>query len=150
MEFTLRESKWDDLPQIVKLLSDDDLGCFREEYCLPQCYIEAYRNICEDKNSRIIVASCERGIIGCMQITFTQYLSHKGSVRATIENVRVAKEMRNLGIGTRLICHAISLAKEKNASIVQLTTDKKRAEAKKFYEKNGFANTHDGMKFTIK
>ncbi len=83
------------------------------------------------------------------QITFTQYLSHKGSKRATIENVRVAKDRRNLGIGTLLMKYAINLAKENSCTIVQLTSNKTRTDAHRFYKRLGFQDTHEGLKLNI-
>ena len=80
------------------------------------------------------------------QITFTQCLSHRGAMRATMENVRVAGDKRNQGIGTQLIRHAVSLARKEEAVLLQLMTDKRRPDARRFYEKNGFTATHEGMK----
>ena len=101
-------------------------------------------------NNILIVACYNKNVIGNLQITFTQYLSHKGSKRATIENVRVAKDKRNLGIGTLLMKYAINLAKENGCSIVQLTSNKARTDAHRFYKKLGFQNTHEGFKLNIK
>lgn len=148
----IREAKFDDLSHIIRLLSDDILGLTREEYKepLPQYYIDAFTNISNDQNNKLFVTCDNDGvIIGYFQITFTQYLSHKGSIRATIENVRVAKQRRNLGIGTTMIQYAIFIAKENNATILQLTSDKSRVDAKLFYQKNGFIDTHEGMKLKL-
>lgn len=151
-KINIREAEFNDLSNIIKLLSEDILGITREEYKepLPQCYIDAFANITKDENNKFFVTCDNDGvIIGCFQITFTQYLSHRGSIRANIENVRVAKERRNLGIGTAMIQYAISIAKENNAKILQLTTDKSRTDAKLFYQKNGFIDTHEGMKLKL-
>ena len=147
----MREATAEDLPQIIKLLAEDVLGSQREEYRLPlpSCYTDAFQSIAADKNNVLLVASDGKTITGCLQITFTQYLSHKGSIRATIENVRVASERRNLGIGTKLMQYAINLAKERGCSIVQLTTDKKRTDVHRFYKRFGFLDTHKGMKLPI-
>ncbi len=67
-------------------------------------------------------------------------------MRATMENVRVAGDKRNQGIGTQLIRHAVSLARKEEAVLLQLMTDKRRPDARRFYEKNGFTATHEGMK----
>ena len=148
---SIREANITDLPYIIKLMSDDNLGNQREEYKLPlpQCYIEAFENISADKNSILLVACDAEHVIGNLQITFTQYLSHKGSMRATIENVRIDKNKRNLGIGTQLMNYAIKLAKDKNCSIVQLTSHKTRKNAHRFYERLGFRATHEGMKLSL-
>lgn len=149
---SIREANINDLPYIIKLIADDELGAKREEYKLPlpQYYIDAFNNISSGKNSILLVACYNQSVIGCLQITFTQYLSHKGSIRATIENVHIAANSRRLGIGTQLMKYAINIAKSKNCSIVQLTSDISRKDAHKFYEKLGFSPTHVGMKLHIK
>lgn len=147
----IREAAINDLPHIVKLMADDTIGRQREIYTAPleQCYIDAFNKIRDDKNNILLVACDDEKVVGSLQITFTQYLSHKGSVRATIENVHVAESRRNLGIGTRLMKYAVNLAKEKNCSIVQLTSNKIRKDAHRFYERIGFRATHEGMKLSL-
>lgn len=148
----IRKAGPNDLPAIVELMADDALGRRREEYKLPlpKCYIDAFYNISNDSNNDLLVVCLGERVIGFLQITFTQYLSHKGSKRATIENVRVDKDCRDLGIGTRLMNYAIELAKNNDCSIVQLTSDKSRKDAHRFYERLGFKATHEGMKLNLK
>jgi ribosomal protein S18 acetylase RimI-like enzyme len=150
-EIIIREATIDDLPQIIKLMADDFLGSQREEYKipLPKCYINAFENILKDKNNILLVVCDGKTVLGNLQITFTQYLSHKGSLRATIENVRVVKDKRNFGIGTQLMSYAIHLAKERNCLMIQLTTNKTRSDAQRFYKRLGFQNTHEGMKLNL-
>ena len=151
MSIIIREAELKDLPQMVKLMADDTLGSGRELYKdpLPQCYIDAFNNICNDKNSILLVVCDGENVIGNLQITFTQYLSYMGSVRATIENVRVAEDRRNAGIGTQLMNYAIDLAKEKGCNIVQLPSNKVRKDAHRFYKRLGFENSHEGMKLKL-
>lgn len=151
MSIVIREAELKDLLQIVKLMADDTLGSGRELYKdpLPQCYIDAFNNICNDKNSILLVVCDGENVIGNLQITFTQYLSYMGSIRATIENVRVVEDRRNSGIGTRLMDYAIDLAKEKGCNIVQLTSNKVRKDAHRFYKRLGFENSHEGMKLKL-
>lgn len=147
----IREAVARDLPRIVELLADDDLGRLREEYTspLPQYYVDAFNRIANDDNNLILVACEGETVVGTLQITFTQYLSRKGSLRATIESVRVAQDKRDLGIGTILLKYAINLASTRGCSLVQLTTDKTRTNAHHFYEKLGFRPTHEGMKLHL-
>ena len=152
MNIIIREAEEKDLLQIVKLMADDTLGSGRELYKdpLPRCYIDAFNNICNDKNSILLVICDGENVIGNLQITFTQYLSYMGSMRATIEKVRVVEDRRNAGIGTRLMNYAIDLAKEKGCNIVQLTSNKVRKDAHRFYKRLGFENSHEGMKLKLK
>ena len=115
----IREATPADLPQIIQLMSDDALGSIREEYAvpLPKCYTDAFNRIANDPNNILLVACDGEHVIGNLQITFTQYLSHKGSKRATIENIRVAKNKRNSGVGTQLMEYAIDLAKKSDSGL---------------------------------
>ena len=148
MDLVFREATQPDLPAIVRLLADDEIGCRREAYAdlLPECYRAAFERIQADANSRLILACMGEESVGFFQITFTQCLSHRGAMRATMENVRVAGDKRNQGIGTQLIRHAVSLARKEGAVLLQLMTDKRRPDARRISKKNGFTNTHEGMK----
>ena len=150
-DLIIREDVLEDLPQIIRLMCDDTLGSTREEYTVPllKCYTDAFDHIANDQNNILLVACDGDRVIGNLQITFTQYLSHKGSKRATIENVRVAGDKRNLGVGTLLMKYAINLAKENACAIVQLTSNKSRAGAHRFYKKLGFEDTHVGLKLNL-
>lgn len=89
-------------------------------------------------------------IIGTLQLSFIQYLTYRGGIRAQIEAVRVHEDFRAQGIGQQMFEWAILRAKDKGAHVVQLTTDKKRPEALKFYEKLGFKTSHEGMKLHLR
>ncbi|TYS16989.1 GNAT family N-acetyltransferase [Rossellomorea vietnamensis] len=152
MNLTFREAREQDVDTIVKMLSDDILGSTRERYehPLPDSYIQAFRAIDKDPNNELIVACLEGEVIGVLQITFTPYLTHQGGWRATIEGVRTSSRVRGLGAGTEMMEWAIQRAEERNCHLLQLTTDKQRPEALRFYEKIGFEATHEGMKLKLK
>ena len=86
-------------------------------------------------------------IIGCYQIMYLPHLSFKGFSRAQIESVRIRYDMRGLGFGTQLIRHTIEKRRERGYGIFQLTNNKERTEANKFYGKLGLIASHDGYKF---
>ncbi|RIW34010.1 GNAT family N-acetyltransferase [Bacillus salacetis] len=148
MKLTFREAGEQDLDSIVKMLSDDKLGSKRERYeqPLPESYLKAFRSIEADPNNELIVACVEEEVVGVQQITFTPYITHQGGWRATIEGVRTASTVRGQGAGTEMIQYAVWRAKERGCHLVQLTTDKQRPEALRFYEKLGFQATHEGLK----
>lgn len=145
-----RKATENDVPHIVKLLADDALGTTRETYRdpLPESYYKAFHNIDSDKNQELIVVEDEddKSIMGTLQLSFIQYLTYKGGVRAQIEAVRVRKDKRGQGVGEQIFKWAIHRASDKGAHLIQLTTDKKRPEALKFYEKLGFKDSHEGLK----
>ena len=148
-----RKATREDVPKIVEMIADDELGKTRENYQvpLPAEYLQAFENIDADHNQELIVVEDEHTeIIGTLQLSFIQYLTYQGGIRAQIEAVRIKKDKRGLGIGKTMFEWAIKRAKERNAHLLQLTTDKKRPKAIKFYEGLGFSATHEGMKMHFK
>lgn len=144
-----RKATRKDLSKIVEMIADDELGKTRENFQtpLPDEYLDAFEKINTDKNQELIVVENEDAeITGTLQLSFIQYLTYQGGIRAQIEAVRIRKDKRGLGIGKTMFEWAIRRAKERNAHLLQLTTDKKRPEAIKFYEDLGFKKSHEGMK----
>jgi len=146
---TFRQASSDDLEAIVAMLADDELGAKRERYesPLPSSYLTAFENINQDPNQELIVVENDDSeVIGTLQLSFLQYLTYQGSVRAQIEAVRIRKDQRGEGMGQKMFEWAIKRAKEKGAHVLQLTTDKQRPDALRFYESLGFKASHEGMK----
>jgi ribosomal protein S18 acetylase RimI-like enzyme len=150
-EIGFRMATEKDLDSIVAMLADDVLGSKRERYehPLPDSYIKAFQAITSDHNNELIVACDGNEVIGVQQITFTPYITHQGGWRATIEGVRTSVSVRGMGVGTELIKWAIQRAEERGCHLVQLTTDKKRPDALRFYERLGFKATHEGLKLKL-
>lgn len=145
----IRKAKKEDVPAIVQMLANDKLGRLREDYRdpLPDTYYHAFENIRKDPNQELVVIENEEGrIIGTLQLSFIQYLTYQGGIRAQIEAVRVHEACRGKGLGKKLFQWAIAKSEEKGAHVVQLTTDKKRPEAVAFYRSLGFTDSHEGMK----
>lgn len=149
---TFRKAKKEDVPYIIELLANDKLGQLREDFQdpLPQKYYDAFDRINSDSNQELTVVENEsKEIIGTLQLSFIQYLTYQGGVRAQIEAVRIRDNERGKGIGEKLFLWAINRAKERGAHVLQLTTDKQRPNALKFYEKLGFKASHEGMKLHL-
>ena len=157
MKTHYRSAKKEDLPSIIKMLVDDQLGNTREDPSVPinSQYLEAFEIIDNDPNNELIVLESvnvkseedsEPNIIGILQLTYIPYLTYKGSWRCLVEGVRIHKDHRGKGLGTELFKWAIQRAKEKNCNIVQLTSNKERTEAIRFYESLGFEASHEGFK----
>lgn len=147
-KLSFRIAARNDVPEIVRLLADDALGAKRERYelPLPAGYLAAFDAIAADPNNELVVACLDGRIAGVLQLTYIPYLTYQGTWRALIEGVRVASGARSAGIGKALLEWAIARARERGCGLVQLTTDKSRADAKKFYEALGFVASHEGMK----
>ena len=149
MKTHYRTATTNDLPSIIKMLVDDQLGSTREDASTPinSQYLEAFEIIDNDPNNELIVLeSSEKTVIGILQLTYIPYLTYKGSWRCLIEGVRVHENYRGQGLGTQLFEWAIKRAKGKNCNIVQLTSNKERSEAIRFYESLGFQASHEGFK----
>lgn len=140
-----------DLERIVEMLADDKLGATREQFVLPlpEVYREAFRAIDADPNNELVVACLGNEVVGVQQITFTPHLTRQGGWRATIEGVRTSSTVRGKGIGSALINWAIQRAQQRGCHLIQLTTDKTREDAIRFYERLGFQATHEGMKMKL-
>ena len=146
-----RTARREDLQQIVRLLAEDPLGAQRERYeePLPQAYLDAFERMSRQPGNRILLAVDDGEVVGCLQLTLIAGLSRRGLTRAQIEGVRVAKDRRGSGIGEGLMRQAIEIARAEGCGLVQLTTDQRRADAHRFYERLGFAKSHEGFKKSL-
>ena len=145
----IRIAQKEDVKHIVAMLADDKLGQQRERFeePLPERYYHAFTRIAADPNQHLVVMEHASGqVIGTLQLSIIPYLTYQGGSRAQIEAVRIHKDFRGQGIGEKLFRWAITEAERQGAHLVQLTTDKKRQDALRFYEKLGFKATHEGMK----
>ncbi len=155
MEIIFRKAIKDDLVQIVEMLADDELGNTREDISLPlnESYSTAFDLIQNDLNNELIVlenkAYAEKQLLGMLQLTFIPYLTHTGSLRCLIEGVRIHKDYRGQNLGRQTFEWAIKRAKDKGCHMVQLTSNKQRSGAIKFYKDLGFVDSHEGFKLSI-
>ena len=141
-----------DLPDIVRMLADDKLGRERER-CddpLPQAYYDAFDRIEAATGNELIVAVLNGRIAGSMQLTWIPSISFQGGTRLLIESVRVDSPLRGRGIGAEMFRWAIGEARRRGCFMVQLTTNNQRPEARRFYERLGFAASHVGMKLYLR
>ncbi len=146
-----REATEMDLAALVSMLADDALGALREDASLPisNDYRVAFDCIDEDPNNELIVVEQANQIIGMLQLTFIPYLTYQGSWRCLIEGVRVHRNNRGQGVGQAFFNWAIDRARQRGCSLVQLTSDKQRPDAIRFYESLGFVASHEGFKLSL-
>ena len=138
-----------DVPMIVSLLADDALGATRESDPADPRYAAAFADIASDPRQLLVVGVLDGAIVATVQITFIPGLSRRGSVRALIEAVRVRGDLRGGGLGRQLITWAIDEARDRGCAVIQLTTDKSRVDAHRFYASMGFEASHLGMKLAL-
>ena len=150
-EIIYRKANSQDLEEIINLLIDDDLGKLRQKSFEDNIekYTDVFEKINNDSNQYIVIVELDNKIMGTCHLTFMQSLTFNGSLRVNIEAVRVKKDFRDLGIGKLMIKKSIEIAKENGVKIIQLTTNKSRIKAKKFYEDLGFEASHEGMKLYL-
>ena len=150
-EISFRAATSSDLPQIVAMLADDDLGSTREDASLPlnDRYTDAFAAISNDPNQYLAVVEVDDELAGCLQLTFIPGLSRLGMWRGQIESVRIAANQRGEGLGRRMFEWAIEECRQRGCELVQLTTDKSRPDALRFYESLGFVASHEGMKLSL-
>ncbi|WP_139974327.1 GNAT family N-acetyltransferase [Ochrobactrum sp. CGA5] len=150
-DISIREAALADVAAIVAMLADDALGAQREDTSFPlrESYQSAFAAIDADPNQLLAVVEDGDEIIGCMQISFIPGLSRMGMWRGQIESVRIASHIRGSGIGRQMIVWAIEQCRERGCGLVQLTTDKSRSDALRFYQSLGFTDSHEGLKLSL-
>lgn len=148
-EVTIRRATATDVPGIVALLADDTLGAQRESLDDLTPYQRAFEVIDADPHQYLVVARRAGELVGTLQLTFLAGLSRRGALRAQIEAVRVAGSARGLGLGETLIRWAVEEARSRGCVLVQLTSDRTRTDAHRFYDRLGFVDSHRGYKLTL-
>ncbi len=149
---TLRRAAAEDLPAIVGLLAADQLGATRDGVTTDedmQPYLRAFDAIDADPAHLLLVAADDAQVLATMQLSFLPGLARRGALRAQIEAVRVRDDQRSHGLGAALFEWAIQEARRRQCALVQLTTDKSRADAHRFYERLGFVASHEGLKLHL-
>ena len=144
----LREARREDVPQIVGLLADDVLGAGREGPA-DDAYFTAFDQIEADPRSRLLVAESGGRVVGTLQLSTLPGLSRHGMLRGQIEAVRVAADQRGQRLGRRMIEWAIEQARGQGCGLLQLTSDKQRPDAVRFYQSLGFTASHEGLKLPL-
>jgi GNAT superfamily N-acetyltransferase len=148
----LRRANVDDVAAIVDLLAADQLGATRDGVTTPEDlagYQRAFGVIDDDPAHTLVVAASGPDIVATMQISFIPGLARHGALRAQIEAVRVHEAYRSRGLGAAMINWAISEARRRDCALVQLTSDKSRTSAHRFYQRLGFVASHEGMKLAL-
>lgn len=147
--FTVQRAAHEDLPALLALLRDDVLGSQRETADMG-AYQRAFERIRSDPHQYLAcVRDPEGKIVGTMQLSFIPGLSRGGTLRLQIEAVRVAETMRSKGLGRAMFAWAHDYGKREGATLVQLTTDKSRVTAHRFYRSLGYETTHEGFKLSL-
>ncbi|GIW24789.1 GNAT family N-acetyltransferase [Meiothermus sp.] len=147
----IRRANRADVPEIVRLLADDPLGQTREAFTdpLPESYYRAFEAIEADPNQFLAVVEQGGRVVGTFQLSFIPGLSRQGAWRAQLEAMRIEYSLRKQGLGQVVMEWAMEYAKARGCTLMQLTTDKTRKDAHRFYQRLGFISSHEGMKLKL-
>ena len=145
----LRRARRKDVPDIVALIADDQLGATREDHGDPAAYLGAFEAIDADPAQTLVVAERDDVVVGTLQLSIIPGLARRGALRGQVEAVRVARSQRGHGLGEAMVRWAVGESRRRGCALVQLTTDKSRTDAHRFYERLGFTASHEGFKLAL-
>lgn len=153
-ELIFRTAGRPDVPAIVSMLLDDEVSASRDpdhpvSEEIDAAYWAGFEAVDADPRNELVVVEQNGEPVGTMQLTFIPSLSRRGAERLQIEAVRVRADLRGKGIGRRMMVWAVDQARERGCGLVQLTTDKRRTDAHRFYASLGFEASHEGMKLIL-
>ena len=148
---TYRDATPDDLPFIAALGDADAVAAARDPLrdTIAGEQREALEAITADPCHRLLVVEQDGEPVGSFQLSFIPGVSRQGAWRGQIESVRVVEHLRGQGIGEAMMRWAVAQCREKGCGVVQLTSDKQREAAHRFYERLGFQPTHTGFKLKL-
>ncbi|UOE43226.1 GNAT family N-acetyltransferase [Agromyces larvae] len=150
----LRTARPDDVDAIIRLLTDDDLTVARghgADTVDRAAYLRGLESVIGDPANTIVVADHPvDGVVGTMQLTVIPGMTRGGATRLHIEAVRVRSDLRSAGIGGAMMRWVTEVAAPRlGVALVQLTSDDRRVDAHRFYERLGFAGSHRGFKYAV-
>ncbi|MEU9084238.1 GNAT family N-acetyltransferase [Streptomyces sp. NPDC048357] len=161
---TFRNATRRDLPAVLALLADEDQVLDPASIVVGEAHERAFAAIEADPRNELLVltdgvdgadgmdgtAETDEVVLGCLQLTYIPGLGQNGRERAVVEAVRVRADRRGAGLGAELMRLAVERARERGCGLVQLTSSKRRTAAHRFYERLGFARSHEGFKLQLK
>lgn len=151
MTLTYRKAVEADLPYIVQLLTEDAVRVTddRPDEPFHPRYVAAMRELDSDPNQMMMLAVLNGETVGTIQLTFIPGIAGLGTKRCLVEAVHISPAHRSKGLGTQMIQWAMEQARHRGCGMVQLTSNKKRLDAHRFYERLGFLKSHEGFKYYL-
>jgi GNAT superfamily N-acetyltransferase len=161
----VRQARREDLPAILALLAADAIrevsetvpagtpGPDGDAYDVEARYLAAFEEITDDPNTLLLVGELPSrpgaGVVATCQLTFLRHLMYHGGRVAQVELVRTSSPLRGRGIGRTLMDWVVAESRRRGAVRLQLTSNRARLDAHRFYERLGFRATHVGMKLYL-
>jgi len=148
---TFRPATITDLPFIVGLIVEDSVVATSDDPAdaADPDYAAALAAIDADPNQEMLIAELAGESVGCFQLTYTPGLMRRGMWRGTVEVVHISATHRNMGLGAEMMQWAIDRCRDRGCGMVQLTSNKKRVDAHRFYRRLGFEQSHEGFKLML-
>ncbi|MFE7790257.1 GNAT family N-acetyltransferase [Streptomyces sp. NPDC057460] len=145
----LRTATRTDLPAVLALLADENRVVDPASVVVDEAYEKAFADIASDPRNEMLVLVDGDTVLGCLQATYIPGLGKRGEERALIEAVRIRADRRSDGLGRELMKQAVDRARLRGCGLVQLTSNKRRTDAHRFYESLGFDRSHEGFKLAL-
>lgn len=149
VKMDIRPAQANDIEAIAKLFASDEFGHGDEwnDENIP-AYQAAFELLQKSSDSNLYVVIDERcgEVMGTFMLTFTPVFYGRGAHRVILEGVQVASTYRGQGVGRFILGFTEREAHILGAKSVVLTSSKKRIDAHRFYESNGYIRSHDGFK----
>ncbi|MCX5379051.1 GNAT family N-acetyltransferase [Streptomyces sp. NBC_00091] len=139
-----------DLPAVLALLADEEQVLDPASVVVGEAHERAFAAIDADPRNEVLVLADGEAVLGCLQLTYVPGLGQDGQERALVEAVRIRADRRGGGLGAELMRLAVERARARGCGLVQLTSNKRRAAAHRFYERLGFARSHEGFKLLLR
>ncbi|KAB0269495.1 GNAT family N-acetyltransferase [Microvirga brassicacearum] len=148
IDLQIRDAEAADLEAIIRLHEEDELGGRGDAWTAENrdAYEKAFTAIDRSPDNRLFVALQDGEVVGTFQLTFIPNLTGRGALRTKVESVKVKRSKRSLGIGARMMDFAADAARARGASLLELTSQKSRKDAHRFYERIGYSSSHEGFK----
>ena len=148
---TYRDATPADLPFIIALIVEDSVVAIDDDPADAgsPAYVDALAAITADPNQEMLIAERDGVPVGCFQLSYLPGLMRRGMWRGQIEVVHIAAAHRNGGLGSEMMRWAVERCRARGCGMVQLTSNKQRLDAHRFYERLGFAKSHEGFKLYV-
>ncbi|GAA2509548.1 GNAT family N-acetyltransferase [Streptomyces gobitricini] len=145
----LRPATRAELPAVIALITGAASAASADEAVVDGAYERAFAAIEADPRNEVLVLVEGEEVLGCLQATYIPGLGKHGAERALLEAVRVRPDRRGEGLGRELVSRAVERARSRGCALVQLTSNKERTAAHRFYASLGFTRSHDGFKLGL-
>lgn len=147
-DVTVRAARPDDAPDVAAILAGGSIRA-NEDPGDPAPYRAAIEDIAARPPGAVLVAEIGGRVVGVCQLIIFRHLQERGGLCAEIESMHVAEGHRSAGIGAVLLSAAVARSRAAGCYRVQLTSDKSRGDAHRFYLRHGFVASHEGFKLYL-